>query len=567
MKIVISRTGLLLLAATPLLAQFSQLAATDDGKQLYFISPLVLYSSSPSQSAEPRLYRIGPDGVSQIAFVRNPFSGFSSGEGVSNPQVSGDGSLIGYTLQNVCDSTGACGPQAQLEYAGQIKPLGPGTLQLTRNGRWALLASVAFPSGTPVATLIDPVTNFAAQVPQPRISSYRIVASDGTVLVEGGLWRAGQITAIQFPSDLTYNPLALSDNAAIVISTAFTAGAAGSLRLAATNTDTARTVILSQATTSSLPYFMALSNDGSRALYRTTGLAGIAGAAFIADTSTGVSTLIALPAGELAIDGTLSGDGQVAFLVTTLGRIVKVSLATGGVEPLLPPTPYVTNLNEAAIGSLAHLQTTYPGSVSDWTGQLLLNGRPLPVLAVKPGEIDVQIPWEQPAGAAQFQVAIPTGSPFQQSQSVFVSPIAPAFELLDRGQSAIFPIKIINGDWSGLQTVQPQPGDIVNIYFTGLGPVAAPVSTGVPASLTAPDRTLNPLTCTFTPQTTPAETLFAGLAPGTIGLYQAAFRIRNDPNHDPFNGMSCTLGNLASFGFGFIMSSGFIPGGSIGGKR
>jgi len=171
---------------------------------------------------------------------------------------------------------------------------------------------------------------------------------------------------------------------------------------------------------------------------------------------------------------------------------------------------------------------------------------------VKPGEVDVQVPWELSGGSAQFHLALQNGSPFQQFEPIFVSPIAPAFEPLDPGQTAIFPIKIVRGDWSGLQTTQPQAGDIVYVYMTGLGPVATPVATGVPASLTTPDPIQGSLTCTFTPETTPAQTLFAGLAPGTIGVYQVAFRMPSDPNTQPLNGMQCNLTGSSSFGFGMI---------------
>jgi uncharacterized protein (TIGR03437 family) len=120
------------------------------------------------------------------------------------------------------------------------------------------------------------------------------------------------------------------------------------------------------------------------------------------------------------------------------------------------------------------------------------------------------------------------------------------------GQTAIFPIEIIKGDWSGFQTTQPHAGDIVYLYMTGLGPVSGPVHTGIPAPLDIVEPLQSPLTCTFTPQTTPAQTLFAGLAPGLVGIYQVAFRIPEDANTKPFNGLQCSLGSGASFGFGIL---------------
>lgn len=556
--------SLFLLAATPLSAQFSQFAATDDGSQVYFISQLVLYGNPTSQAPESRMYRIGPDGVGLAPLAPVALSvaclGVAGGSfGISGTQVSGDASEIGYSVQLPCGQN----PEAELS-GSQTADLGPGTLQLSRNGRWALLSTMvsAVPPAAPTYsyTLIDLAnsewfTGGRTTISAPLYFSARAIASDGSVLVQGGIWKQGTVTPIPFPSDLAYNPLALSDDASTVVAYAYVPGPNGAAagRLVATSAATGKPTVLYQQTSTTLPVYMGMSNDGRHALYRVTPLDSAGGTAYVADTSTGQSTALPLPAGELAVDGTISGAGEIVFLATTLGRIVKVTVATGAIEPLIPPTPYASNVTQFPIGSLVRLQTTYPGTASDWTGQILLGGQPLPVIAVKPGEVDVQVPWEQPPGMAQFQVALQDGSPFEQFQQVFVSPIAPAFEPLDPGETAIFPIKIVRGDWSGLQTTQPKAGDIVYLYLTGLGPVATPVATGQPASLTTPDPILGSLTCTFSPETMPAETLFAGLAPGLVGIYQVAFRMPNDPNTQPLNGIFCNLNGQSSFGFGILV--------------
>jgi uncharacterized protein (TIGR03437 family) len=547
--------ALLLLAATPLFAQFSQFAATDDGQQVYFLSPLVFDGSPATQNTESRLYRIGPDGVFLVAQrpVQAGLSGFSggSGDGVSNPQVSGDGSVVGFTYRNYCPAAPCGFPiPAEAQILGSkttgTTDLGPGILQLSRNGRWALLSS---PDGLS-ATLNDLSTGKAVSVPQPHFPTGQLVASDGTVLTQTGLWKDGQTSPLP-AIGYSFTPISLSDNASTVAGYAI----AGLVTLSLA-TGVATTIQAS--TTSTSPFFMAMSNDGSRILYRVTGLAVANGSAFVADTATGQSTLIALPAGETALDGTLSGDGSIAFLTTTSGRIVTATLATGAVEPLIPPTPYISFIGQLAIGSLTHLQTTYPGTAADWSGRILLDGQALPVLGVKPGVVDVQVPWERAAGLAQFKITAGDGSPFQQIAEIFVTPLAPAFEQLDPGASAILPIKIIKGDWSGYLTTQPNAGDIVYIYMTGLGPVSGPVQTGVPASTTSPNPIQGTLTCTFTPQTTPAVTLFAGLAPGFIGVYQTAFQIPADPNTKPLNGMQCSLNGQAYFAF-TVIPAGTLP--------
>src|SRR5260370_37182301 len=90
-------------------------------------------------------------------------------------------------------------------------------------------------------------------------------------------------------------------------------------------------------------------------------------------------------------------------------------------------------------------------------------------------------------------------------------------------------------DFSGLVTTQPQPGDIVIAYMTGLGPVQGQPQTGVPTPVGVPMPLDGQITCTFLvqqtsplvplPQQSAAETLFAGLAPSLIRIYQVSFRM------------------------------------------
>ena len=82
---------LLLAVAVPACGQFSQLAATDDGKQLYFTSQWLLKgTAAPTLPwAESRLYRYGPDGVTLFAERGNlaPRNSGGSSDGVFSPQV------------------------------------------------------------------------------------------------------------------------------------------------------------------------------------------------------------------------------------------------------------------------------------------------------------------------------------------------------------------------------------------------------------------------------------------------------------------------------------------------
>jgi uncharacterized protein (TIGR03437 family) len=86
----------------------------------------------------------------------------------------------------------------------------------------------------------------------------------------------------------------------------------------------------------------------------------------------------------------------------------------------------------------------------------------------------------------------------------------------------------VHQDWSGLVTpASPaRPGEIIFLYYNGLGPVTPSVGTGEAAPSNPPAATVERLQCRFwdgAPHD--ADVLFAGLAPTMIGIYQVAVRV------------------------------------------
>ena len=67
-------------------------------------------------------------------------------------------------------------------------------------------------------------------------------------------------------------------------------------------------------------------------------------------------------------------------------------------------------------------------------------------------------------------------------------------------------------------THQAQPGQVVQLYANGLGPVDHPPATGEPASASPLSHTLTLPEVTIAGQA--ATVQFSGLAPGFPGLYQ-----------------------------------------------
>ena len=175
----------------------------------------------------------------------------------------------------------------------------------------------------------------------------------------------------------------------------------------------------------------------------------------------------------------------------------------------------------------------------------------MPVLYANSAGVGVQVPWEQEPGDAQFRIDLPSSSPFRQNSLVSVGAIAPNFEPLDTGQNSVLGIKIVKGDFSGLVTEQPNPGDIVHLLMTGLGRVEGQPHTGVPAPSGAVMPMYQSIACRFEPWTSDAETLFAGLAPAMIGIYQVTFRLPSEPRPGALFGVQCQMEG-ASFGFAWF---------------
>jgi uncharacterized protein (TIGR03437 family) len=95
----------------------------------------------------------------------------------------------------------------------------------------------------------------------------------------------------------------------------------------------------------------------------------------------------------------------------------------------------------------------------------------------------------------------------------------------------------VHGDWSAL--ISPdnpaRPGETIHLYATGLGAVDAPVRTGEPTPVEPLPKLSRSLSCSFDYTTNVGTTtfplppiLYAGLAPGLVGIYQVTFQIPSE---------------------------------------
>ena len=125
-------------------AQYSGLATTEDGAQLYFSSPLVL--SGTEEHSYPKIFRytgafelyrqVQPQGIP-------PFDRANAFQ-LTDPEVTADSTAVAYTANAVCNGGSSCfsfvRQEANLDGANvEGTLLQDGTIRLSANGKYALV--------------------------------------------------------------------------------------------------------------------------------------------------------------------------------------------------------------------------------------------------------------------------------------------------------------------------------------------------------------------------------------------------------------------------------------------
>ena len=153
--------------------------------------------------------------------------------------------------------------------------------------------------------------------------------------------------------------------------------------------------------------------------------------------------------------------------------------------------------------------------------QVMVNGITAPIYYVTPGEVSIIVPFEVTSATAQFQV-INNGT----SSNVVT-------ELVNQTTPGVFTVNS-NGLGYGAVThdsdgtlVSPsnpaQPGENVDVLLTGLGNVSPSVAAGAAAPSNPPASTSNTITASI--GGVAAAVNSAGLAPGSVGIYQVDLQI------------------------------------------
>jgi uncharacterized protein (TIGR03437 family) len=176
-----------------------------------------------------------------------------------------------------------------------------------------------------------------------------------------------------------------------------------------------------------------------------------------------------------------------------------------------------SNLNDgtfvlaSSFGANGRLTTTLGGASAT------VNNIPAPMFYSTPGQLGIQIPFEITGSSATIRVTVAGQTSTPRTFSIdAVAPGVFTTTADGRGTAAV-----LHQDGVTPVTAQnpAKPNEVVVFFVTGLGVLAPPLATGEPASL---NRTGNPV---VTIDGSSAEILFAGAAPGFVGLNQINARI------------------------------------------
>jgi uncharacterized protein (TIGR03437 family) len=232
------------------------------------------------------------------------------------------------------------------------------------------------------------------------------------------------------------------------------------------------------------------------------------------------NAVIILQAGSpIGLVGALSLAGSVAASTSTpiIGADGITNAASGA--PVIAPGAFIA-IYGANMGGGVTTASKVPFPTSLGSTQVFLGGQSLPLFFTSSKQIDAIVPYDIAANSSQ-QLIVQSGDALSQPEPVTVAAAQPG--VFTQNQSGSGPGAILGQKPGGVAALNTaanpaSAGDALLIFCTGLGTVTPPVAAGSPASTTKLSNTDNPVTVTVGGDD--AQVLFAGLAPGFVGLYQ-----------------------------------------------
>lgn len=541
----------LILSSASLFAQYGNLVTPGDGSSVVFSSNLSLKASAAHDW--PKLFEATAGGVRLLEerFAASPPAPIPAVElfyQLRSQDQSSDGSVKALNTYRTCRGGGVCvfveQLRAEIRAPGWTEPLMRyGFVRLSADGHYAFSYGSAQVTARPA--ILDLWTASVTPLPQNGSPTAplgrRVIANNGTAVF---LDRMGILTVASRDGVVTTPNISMPVSAAIIDSN-------GRFVIYEAATTPPQLVLYDLASGWEFPFLQAkegctqpaLSDDNRQLLFLSAANWAASNEmrrtqAWVFDLTTGeLRQLTRDPAG--IAEATLSGDGRVVWAATLAGRLLRVEVDSRAVTEVVGRTAVIGSGPAAnAPGSQYSISGQGLASgVSTATAplplvldgiQIKINDVPLPLISVAPDEIRFVVPWELPSGDYPLEVT-PGDSVFQEIQVVpgRVTAIAPRLYSLGDAPYAPHAYALHEDLQRTVTESDPaQPGEIVHLYASGLGPVTPSVPVDMPAPPAPPSATVMMLAWSVGDgKGQPAEVLFAGLAPGKIGVYQVDIRL------------------------------------------
>jgi uncharacterized protein (TIGR03437 family) len=285
----------------------------------------------------------------------------------------------------------------------------------------------------------------------------------------------------------------------------------------------------------------------------TTGSATLS-ASTAATSSTGlagVAVTLGNTAGPVTVTATLTGLPPVQFHLTAAVAVPLPTITAGGIVGAGGSIPAVTQISTDGLATIfgsnfAPAGTSVPVQASDMVNGILpttlggvcvqVGGQPAYLTYVGATQINVQVPNVPASGTASVQVIANCGtSSALQSTPLTVATQAatPEFLFWVKNASGRNPVIAVNavtyayvgaaGLIPGLTFVPAKPGDYLTIYGVSFGPTNPAIAPGAASATVAP--TTNAPSVQLGSYTLSGAGIYAGISPGTAGLYQLNIQI------------------------------------------
>ncbi len=207
-----------------------------------------------------------------------------------------------------------------------------------------------------------------------------------------------------------------------------------------------------------------------------------------------------------------------------------VSAATLEVGPGLAPGSLATVFGVGLAVSTA-VADGFPLPADLGGGSMTFNGSiAAPQIFARPGQRNFQVPWELD-GLAHARLTITVGDEISPAVIVPLARVNPGVFVMNySGQAAAFIASsggVVAGPAGSLAGARPAlPGETLEVFATGLGPVTNPPASGAAALADPVSMTVEPVGARVGGQ--PMQVEFSGLAPSLAGLYRISLKLVGD---------------------------------------